>query len=91
MNQPLFEGVCLDSRHPGPRRVWQGGPDQRSMDHFTGTVPTIPTIPTVPPVPWRLDFAGRRSTSEHLAPPEVALVAGEALWRPQGLKIRGNH
>ncbi len=22
-----FEGVCLDSRHPGPRRVWRGGPN----------------------------------------------------------------
>ncbi len=27
----LFEGVCLNSRHPGPRRVWKGGSEQQSM------------------------------------------------------------
>mgnify|MGYP005722574449 CR=1 FL=1 len=31
------------------------------------------------PCAGRLDFVHRRSTSEHLAPPEVALAAGEAL------------
>ncbi len=27
----LFEGVCLNSRHPGPRRVWKGGSELHSM------------------------------------------------------------
>ena len=27
----LFEGVCLNSRHPDPRRVWKGGSGQQLM------------------------------------------------------------
>ncbi len=27
----LFEGVCFNSRHPGPRRVWKGGSEQQLM------------------------------------------------------------
>ena len=26
-----FEGVCLNSRHPDPRRVWKWGSEQQSM------------------------------------------------------------
>ena len=32
----LFEGVSLDCRHPGPRRMLQGVSDQHSVDHFIG-------------------------------------------------------
>ena len=27
----FFEGVCLNYRHPDPRRVWKGGPKLQSM------------------------------------------------------------
>ena len=27
----LFEGVCLNYRHPDPRRAWKGGSEQQSM------------------------------------------------------------
>ena len=36
----------------------------------------------------RLDFMHRRSTSEHLAPPEVALAARRGSVEASGLKIR---
>ena len=34
----------------------------------------------------RLDFADRRGTSEHLAPPEVALAAGGSSVEASGLQ-----
>ena len=30
----LFEGVCLNYRHPGPRRVWEGGSEPPFLHHF---------------------------------------------------------
>ena len=27
----IFEGVCFNSRHPGPRRAWKGGSEQQLM------------------------------------------------------------
>ena len=26
-----FEGVCFNSRHPGPRRVWKGGSEEQLL------------------------------------------------------------
>ena len=34
---PSFEGVCVNCRHPGPRRVWKGAPSCTSCHHFTGS------------------------------------------------------
>ncbi len=31
-----FEGVCFNSRHPGPRRVWKGGSEQRPVASIPG-------------------------------------------------------
>ena len=45
-----FEGVCfVNSRHPGPRRVWMGGSELQSLTPFP--VPPLPPLPPVPPVP----------------------------------------
>ena len=29
-----FEGVCVNYRHPGPGRVWKGGPSHSCCHHF---------------------------------------------------------
>ena len=39
----------------------------------------------------RLDFVHRRSTSEHLAPPEVTVAARRGSVEASGFKIRENH
>ena len=31
-----FEGVCLNSRHPDPRRVWKVGSEQHLLTPFCG-------------------------------------------------------
>ena len=54
---PLFEGVCFNSRHPGPRRVWKVG----SGAHLLPPLPGNPGNPGNPGDPvennGRLDFA----------------------------------
>ncbi len=40
----LFEGVCLDSRHPDHRRAWKGG----SEPHFLTPLPRDPADPADP-------------------------------------------
>ncbi len=41
-----FEGVCLDSRHPDPRRVWKGG----SQPHFLTPLRADRADPADPPM-----------------------------------------
>ncbi len=43
----LFEGVCLDSRHPDHRRAWKGG----SEPHFLTPLPVDPRDPVDPADP----------------------------------------
>ena len=38
-----FEGVCLNYRHPDPRRVWKGGPELQSVTVIRG-YPRIPRM-----------------------------------------------
>ena len=39
-----FEGVCFNSRHPGPRRVWKGGSEEQLL-------PPLPEDPEDPEDP----------------------------------------
>ena len=39
----FFEGVCLNYRHPDPRRVWKGGPEWQSMTPD----PRLPLLPVL--------------------------------------------
>ncbi len=40
-----FEGVCLNSRHPGARRVWKGGVRAGADDTRNGSVPDAASAP----------------------------------------------
>ena len=35
-HEMLFEGVCLNSRHPNPRRARKRGSERQLRDHFAG-------------------------------------------------------
>ena len=39
----LFEGVCVNYRHPDPRRVWKGGSELQSMTPDPG-IPRLPRM-----------------------------------------------
>ena len=47
----LFEGVCLNYRHPDPRRVWKGGSDSQLM-----TPDPLDRADLADPVDWSVEF-----------------------------------
>ena len=80
-----FEGVCVTTviLAPGACEV---GSAQHCLPPFRReSVESVENLENVP-CSGRLDFVRRRSTSEHLAPPEVALVAGGGSVEASGLQ-----